>query len=58
MVVAMPDEYIDPAGNTQAFRAYVEAPEPVEPRSKLPQIIGLAVAAVVLVALVIWLAVA
>jgi hypothetical protein len=52
----MPEEYKDPAGNTQMFRAFVARHEPEpEPRSKLPLVVGLAVAAVVLVVLIVWL---
>jgi hypothetical protein len=52
----MPEEYKDPAGNTEMFRAFVARNEPAaESRSKLPLILGLAAAAVVLVVLVVWL---
>jgi hypothetical protein len=52
----MPEEYQDPSGNTQMFRAFVARNEPVpESRSKLPLIVGLGVAAVVLVVLIVWL---
>ena len=45
----MSDEYTDPSGNTQAFRAFVNQPEPEETRSRMPLIIGaVVVAAVVL----------
>lgn len=55
----MSDKYLDPSGDTQAFRAFVEKQEPaVAPSSRPPLIIGAAAAAVVLVALVVWLAVA
>jgi hypothetical protein len=54
----MPEEYKDPAGNTQMFRAFVARNEPdPEPRSKLPLVVALVVAAVVLVALIVWLVV-
>ena len=60
MVFGMPDEYVDPSGNTQAFRAFANSPEPAAapaaPASKLPLIIGIAVAAVVVIALIAWLA--
>ncbi|MEV4758295.1 hypothetical protein AB0J86_24695 [Micromonospora sp. NPDC049559] len=55
----MADEYVDPSGNTQAFRAFANTPEraeQAEPSSKLPLIIGVVVAAVVVIALVAWLA--
>ncbi|HEX2771090.1 MAG TPA: hypothetical protein VHN18_01515 [Micromonosporaceae bacterium] len=52
----MPEEYKDPAGDTQMFRAFVARNDPApETRSKLPVMVGLAVAAVVLVALIVWL---
>jgi hypothetical protein len=54
----MPEENRDQTGNTAMFRAFVDRNEPTnETRSKLPLIVGLAVAAVVLVALIVWLAV-
>jgi hypothetical protein len=60
MVFGMPDEYVDPSGNTQAFRAFAQPPEQaaeaVAPSSKLPLIIALVVAAVVVVVLVAWFA--
>ncbi|MEV0727458.1 MULTISPECIES: hypothetical protein [Polymorphospora] len=52
----MSDEYVDPSGNTEAFQAFTQTAEPAESSSKLPLIIGAAVAAVVLLALVGWLA--
>ncbi|MEU4471626.1 hypothetical protein [Micromonospora sp. NPDC023888] len=55
----MPENYTDPSGNTEAFRAFSQTPEaaaPAEPPSRLPLIIGAAVVVVVLVALVVWLA--
>ena len=52
----MPEEYKDQTGNTQMFRAFVARNEPdPEPRSKQPLIVGLAVAAVVLAVLIVWL---
>jgi hypothetical protein len=57
IVVGMPDEYVDPSGNTQAFRAFTQSAEPAAERpSKLPWIIGAAVAAVVVVVLAILVA--
>jgi hypothetical protein len=50
-------EYEDPSGNTQAFRAFAQSTEPAaEPSSKLPLIIGVAALAIVVIALVAWLA--
>jgi hypothetical protein len=48
----MSDANQDPAGNTQAFRAFVQRDEPAPARSNLPLIIG-GVAAVIVIALVI-----
>src|SRR5690348_9588390 len=54
-VCGMPEEISDPSANTQAFQAWVDQghgqPEPA--RSKLPLIIGIAVAAVVVIALLL-----
>jgi hypothetical protein len=57
MVVAMSDEYMDPSGNTEAFRSFVQkAPAEAEPPpSRLPLIIGIAVLAAALIALVLFL---
>jgi hypothetical protein len=55
----MAENYTDPSGNTAQFRAFVDAPEPVGPApapSRVPLIAGVAVAVVVLVGLVAWLA--
>jgi len=57
MVMAMSDEYVDPSGNTEAFRSFAQAPAEAEASpSRLPLIIGVAVLAVILVALVAFLA--
>jgi hypothetical protein len=58
MVMAMSDEYVDPSGNTEAFRSFAQAPaaEAEAAPSRLPLIIGVAVLAVILVALVVFLA--
>lgn len=58
-VSGMPDEYVDPSGNTEQFRAFAHSPEatvPAETASRLPLIIGAAVVGVLLVVLVAWLA--
>jgi hypothetical protein len=48
----MSNDYVDPSGNTEAFRSFQQSPEPAEATSsKMPLIIGLAVGAVVLIAL-------
>lgn len=57
MVFDMPDEYADQSGNTQAFRAFVQTPEAApQSSSKLPMFIGIAVVAVVVIALLAWFA--
>lgn len=56
MVMAMSDEYVDPSGNTEAFRSFAQDTESQAPPSRLPLIIGIAVLAVVLIALVAFLA--
>jgi hypothetical protein len=48
----MSDEYQDPSGNTQAFRAFAQREEPAQARSNLPLIIGGAVAALVILLVV------
>lgn len=57
-VARMPDETIDPSGNTEAFRAFTNTPqEPEQPASaKLPLIIGGVVLLAAVVALIAWLA--
>ncbi|MFI5931634.1 hypothetical protein [Actinoplanes sp. NPDC051494] len=54
----MSDNSIDPSGNTEAFRAFTQkAPEePVAAPSKTPLIIGVVAVAVVLIAVIAWLA--
>ncbi|WP_405104915.1 hypothetical protein OG559_16825 [Micromonospora sp. NBC_01405] len=56
----MSDKYLDPSGNTEQFRAFAHTPEagaPTTPAaSRAPLFVGAAVVAVVLVALVAWLA--
>jgi hypothetical protein len=56
MVMAMSDEYVDPSGNTEAFRSFAQSPEAEASPSRLPLIIGVAVLAAVLVLLVTFLA--
>ncbi|WBB98102.1 MULTISPECIES: hypothetical protein [unclassified Solwaraspora] len=52
----MSDEYVDPSGNTEAFRAFQTSPSPVADQpSRLPLIIGVAVAVVIVVAIALWL---
>lgn len=53
----MSDRNVDPSGNTEAFRAFSSTPAEPEPAAnRMPLIIGGVVAAVVIVALVLWLA--
>ena len=54
MVARMPDEAADPSMNTEAFRAFSQTPEEAAPASKTPLIIGGIVAAVVVVAVILW----
>ncbi|SCL39580.1 hypothetical protein GA0070624_6616 [Micromonospora rhizosphaerae] len=54
----MPENYTDPSGNTEQFRAFASAPEATAPAaasSRLPLIVG-AVVVVLLLAVVAWLA--
>ncbi|MFI1989617.1 hypothetical protein [Actinoplanes sp. NPDC020271] len=54
----MSDNSVDPSGNTEAFRAFSREPEAeTAAPSKLPYIIiGGVVAAVIVIALIAWLA--
>ncbi|MFF0721120.1 hypothetical protein [Verrucosispora sp. NA02020] len=53
----MTENYTDPSGNTEAFRAFAGTPDaPAETASRNGLIIAAAVVAVVLVALASWLA--
>ncbi|MEH0935551.1 hypothetical protein [Micromonospora psammae] len=54
----MSDEYVDPSGNTEQFRAFAQSPgaAPVETPSRLPVIVAAGVAAAVLLVLAAWLA--
>ncbi|SCG57902.1 hypothetical protein GA0070613_2879 [Micromonospora inositola] len=57
-VTGMPENYTDPSGNTEQFRAFVHTPEGAAPDvapSRLPLIVGAAVV-VLVVAVVAWLA--
>lgn len=56
MVLRMPDNSVDPSGNTEAFRAFTQStPQEVPAASKTPLIAAGVVVAVVVIALVIWL---
>ena len=58
MVAAMSDGNVDPSMNTEAFKAFTSSPaEPEQTApSRMPLIIGGVVAAVIVIALVVWLA--
>ena len=57
MVLRMSDNSVDPSGNTEAFRAFTDRTSPEPPAaSKTPLIAGGIVVAVVLIALIVWLA--
>ncbi|WP_208813495.1 hypothetical protein [Micromonospora echinofusca] len=50
----MSDKYVDPSGDTEAFRAFANDPQaPAGGPSKLPMIVG-AVVALLVVLLVAW----
>jgi hypothetical protein len=56
MVVRMPDNSVDPSGNTEAFRAFTQnAPEEPATASRAPLIIGAVIVAIVVIALIVWL---
>jgi hypothetical protein len=56
MVLRMPDNSVDPSGNTEAFRAFTQStPQQAPAASKTPLIAAGVVVAVVVIALVIWL---
>ncbi|HEX5202498.1 hypothetical protein ACFQS1_25850 [Paractinoplanes rhizophilus] len=53
----MSDNSVDPSGNTEAFRAFQSTPpEPASTASKTPLIVTGVVVAVVLIAVIVWLA--
>jgi hypothetical protein len=52
----MPDNTMDPSGNTEAFRAFTDQPaEPEAAASRTPLIAGGVVVAVAVIALLLWL---
>ncbi|GIJ78228.1 hypothetical protein Xph01_26600 [Micromonospora phaseoli] len=55
-VPGMAENYTDPSGNTEAFRAFANPEAPAETASRTNLIVGAAVVAVVLIALATWLA--
>jgi hypothetical protein len=59
MVLPMSDEYRDPSGSTDQFRAFATADTAAPAaRSRLPLVLGLAAAALVVVVVAVILAVA
>ncbi|HEV8571110.1 MAG TPA: hypothetical protein VGQ92_29135 [Actinoplanes sp.] len=53
----MPDNSVDPSGNTEAFRAFTQnAPDEPATASRAPMIIGAVIVAIVVIALIVWLA--
>jgi hypothetical protein len=57
MVVRMPDNSVDPSGNTEAFRTFAQsAPEEPTTASRTPLIIGAIIVAIAVIALIVWLA--
>jgi hypothetical protein len=54
MVVRMSDNHVDPSGNTEAFRAFTESPQPEPASSRTPLIIGGVIVLVIIVAVIIW----
>ena len=54
-VVRMPDNHVDPSGNTEAFRAFTQnAPQEPAAASRTPLIVGGAIVLVVLIAVIVW----
>ena len=51
----MPDNTVDPSGNTEAFQAFTNQPAEPEAASRTPLIVGAAVVAVAVIALLLWL---
>ena len=56
MVARMPDDSTDPSGNTEAFRAFTNVPPEPQAASKTPLIVSGVVVAVVVLAMIVWLA--
>ena len=51
----MPDNTVDPSGNTEAFQAFTNQPAEPAAASRTPLIVGGVVVAVVVIALLVWL---
>ena len=55
IVLRMPDEYMDPSGNTSQFRAFVSEPEPApEPSRRIAILVAGGVLAALALALAVW----
>jgi hypothetical protein len=54
MVSRMSDNSVDPSGNTEAFRAFTDAPQEPAASRRTPLIVGGAVLAVIVLALIVW----
>ncbi len=53
----MPEDAIDPSANTQAFQAWVDQQPAAAPaKSNAPTVIGIVIAAVIVLGLLLWLA--
>ena len=50
----MSDNSVDPSGNTEAFRAFTNTPQEPATTSRHSLIAGVAVLAVVVIALIVW----
>ncbi len=50
----MSDNSVDPSGNTEAFRAFTDAPQEPAASRRTPLIVGGAVLAVIALALIVW----
>ena len=57
MVSGVPEDVNDPSANTQAFQAWVNQQPAAEPvRSRTPMVIGIVIAALIVLGLLLWLA--
>ena len=54
MVSRMSDNSVDPSGNTEAFRAFSDAPQEPAASSKTPFIVVGVVLALIVLALIAW----
>jgi hypothetical protein len=56
-VAGMPEDANDPSANTQAFQAWVDQQPAAAPaKSHAPTVIGIVIAAVIVLGLLLWLA--